>query len=364
MRRTLLLVVGLGFATLSGVPGRALAQTSGITINPGADADTFAQGIGTTTADLVNQITSQVNNLFQVGNVTSFLRDFQNAQSFSSKGLGVDYASEATLVEVGATFSFASNIDKAYKSSGSSTDPPFAGVGTNISLMAGVGGGLFGFDPLMVFGNWFKHGISLGQFDGNYHNWGLHAQLRLFGPSRKMSAIKMLVRWGGIAITSGADYSHITLGARTSLHSTFNLPAVGIPQGAPVTIKNTGIMTFTLEQTTWSIPLEVTTSLRLLSLVTVYGGIGLDFQLGGGSDMRLDMRGASLSGEVSGVRFDNLGSADVWATGHVKPSPARLREIVGVQLGIMDMIRFFLQVNVTASSPMLASLAGGLRLAY
>jgi hypothetical protein len=47
----------------------------------------------------------------------------------------------------------------------------------------------------------------------------------------------------------------------------------------------------------------------------------------------------------------------------VNPSPARLREIVGVQLGILDMIRFFVQVNMTASSPMLASVAGGLRLA-
>jgi hypothetical protein len=364
MRRNALLVAFLGFAALAVPPRTAGAQTGGITINPGADADAFAQGIGTTTDVLVQQITSQVNGLFQVANVTSFLRDFQTAQNFSSKGLGVDYASEATLVEAGATFSFASNIDKAYKASGSSTDPPFEGVGTNVSLMAGVGGGLFGFDPLMIFGNWFKHGISLGQFDGNYHNWGLHAQIRLFGPSRKTSAVKMLVRWGGIAITSGADYSHITLGARTSLHSTFNLPAVGIPQGAPVTIRNTGIMTFTVEQTTWSIPLEVTTSLRLLSLLTVYGGIGLDFQLGGGSDMMLDMRDASLSGEVSGVRFDDLGTADVRASGHVKPSPARLREIVGVQLGILDMIRFCVQVNMTASSPMLASLAGGLRLAY
>jgi hypothetical protein len=362
MRRNLVPLVVLVFAALA---RPALAQTSGITITPGSDATAFAQGIGTTTDALVQQITSQVDGLFQVANISSFLRDFQNAQNFSTKGLGVDYASEATLAEVGATFSLATNIDKAYKASGSYTDPPISGVGSNISLMAGVGGGLFGFDPLMIFGNWFKKGASLGQFDGNYHNWGLHAQIRLFGPSRKSSAVKMLVRWGGIAVTSGADYSHIALTARSSLSSQFTLPAAAaIPGGAPITITNSGTLAFTLEQTTWSIPLEVTTSLRLLSLVTVYGGIGLDWQLGGGSDMKLDMRNAKLSGKVQTVQFNDLGTADVWATGHVKPSAARVREIVGVQLGILDLIRFFVQVNVTASSPMLAGLAGGLRLAY
>lgn len=343
----------------------ALAQTSGITITPGSDAAAFAQGIGTTPDELVRQITAQVDGLFQVANISSFLRDFQNAQSFASKGLGVDYASEATLAEVGATVSFGSNIDKAYKPSGSYSDPPIKGVGSNISLMAGVGGGLFGFDPLMIFGNWFKKGASLGQLDGDYHNWGLHAQFRLFGPSRKLSAAKMLVRWGGIAITSGVDYSHIALTARSSLSSRFNLPAAAaIPGGAPITITNAGTLAFTLEQTTWTVPLEVTTSLRLLSLVTVYGGIGLDWQLGGGSDMKLDMRGATLRGQVGTTSYNDLGTVDVWATGHVKPSAARVREIVGVQLGILDLIRFFVQVNVTSSSPMLASVAGGLRLAY
>ena len=362
MRRNSLLVALLCLPALVALPRQAGAQ---ITITPGADAVAFAQAIGTTPEALVQQITAEVNGLFQVANVASFLRDFQNAQSFSTKGLGVDYASEATLVEAGATLSFASNVDKAYKASGSYTDPPISGGGANFSLMAGLGGGLFGFDPLMVFGNWFKGSASLGQLDGSYHNWGLHGQIRLFGPSRKMSAVKMLIRWGGIAITSGADYSRITLSARRSLSSTFNLAAVGIPEGAPVTITNSGNLNFTLQQTTWSIPLEVTTSLRLLSLVTVYGGIGLDWQLGGGSDMGLDMTGAHLSGRVQATQFNDLGTVNiVGAGGHVKPSAARLREIVGLQLGILDMIRFFVQVNVTASSPMLASVAGGLRLAY
>jgi hypothetical protein len=323
----------------------------------------LAAALGTTPELLTQQLISQVDGLFQATNVASFLKDFQNAQSFSSKGLGVDYASEATLAEVGATFSFASNLDKAYKPSGSYTDPPVSGGGANFSLMGGLGLGLFGLDPVMIFGNWFKGSATLGQLDGKYQNWGMHGQLRLLGPSRSVSATKLLVRWGGIAITSGADYSRLSLSTHRQIKSTITVPSqlAGLP-GAPVELSSdvNGNLTFEVDQTTWSVPLEVTTSLRLLSLVTVYGGLGLDWQLGGGSDMNILMDNATVTNKATGA---SLGSVSVHATGHANPSTARMREIVGVQLSIFDLIRFFAQVNTTASSPMLTSVALGLRLA-
>ena len=130
----------------------------------------------------------------------------------------------------------------------------------------------------------------------------------------------------------------------------------------PVTVASDGPITFSVEQTTWSVPLEITTSLRLLTLLTVYGGLGLDWQLGGGSDMNIKMS-ATLSGKVPGdTTTVNLGSASVAATGHVNPSAARLREIIGLQINAM-LVRLFVQVNVTGDSPLLTSVAAGLRLA-
>jgi hypothetical protein len=310
----------------------------------------FTAATGKTAADLE----AQVNSLFQVANIASFLKGFQDAQSFSTKGLGVDYASEATLFEAGATVSFASNVDKAYKPSGSYSDPPISGGGANFSLMAGLGLGLVGFDPLMIFGNWFKGSATLGQLNGDYQNWGVHGQLRILGPSRSGSATQMLIRWGGIAITSGADYSHLTLSTRSSITSTIN-----VTPDVPVTVASQpgAPLTFTVSQTTWSVPLEVTTSLRLLSLVTVYGGLGMDWQLGGGSDMTLNMT-ATLTGKGN----LNLGTATINASGHVSPSATRLREIFGVQINAM-LVRIFVQMNVTGDTPLLTSVAAGLRLA-
>ena len=345
-------------------PASVKAQCPDVCIHLNDGAAQLAPQLGYASTDqMAAAIRSQVMSLFQVADVGSFLRDFQNAQSFASKGLGVDYASETTLVEVGATLSVASNVDKAYKPSGSYTDPPISGGGANFSLMGGLGFGLFGLDPVMVFANWFKGSASFGQLDGSYNNWGLHGQLRLLGPSRKSSAAKFLVRWGGIAITSGADYSRVTLNAKKDLHSTFTLPAASaqFPDGS-VTVKNDGLLTFSLQQTTWTVPLEVTTSLRLLSLVTIYGGFGLDFQLGGGSDLLINMESGNLSGRIgNGPTIDNLGSAQITVNQHANPSAARFREIVGLQLGIFDIVRLFLQVNNTPSSPSMTSLAVGAR---
>ena len=343
------------FLALGARPARAQCSATGnVCITPNGSTNSFLTAAGVS----LDQVLSQVDGLFQTNNLGSFLRDFQNAQSFSSKGLGVDYASEATLVEAGATFSVASNVDKAYKPTGSYTDPPISGGGANFSLMAGLGLGLIGLDPVMIFGNWFKGSASLGQLGGNYQNWGMHGQLRLLGPSRSMSATKVLVRWGGIAITSGVDYAHIELSSTPKAISS----TVDVAPGAPVTVTSTGNLSFTLDQTTYSVPLEVTTSLRLLSLITVYGGLGLDWQLGGGSNMNIGMN-ANLTGNYQGTSFNDLGTATINARGHVSPSAARMREIFGVQLSFVDVVRIFAQVNTTASSPVLTSLAVGLRLA-
>jgi hypothetical protein len=330
-----------------------------VVITPGPDATRFASALGSSVDQLTTELHSHVNQLFQVVNVHSFLQDFQNAQSFSGKGLGVDYASEATLVEAGATMSLASNLDKAYEPSGSYTDPPIRGGGSNFSLMAGMGMGLFGYESLMIFGNWFKGSASIGALDGTYQNWGLHAQMRFLGPGRGLSATKFLFRWGGIAVTTGVDYSRMTLHYQRPIESKFYLG-----QGVPVTVHSdvNSQMAFDLDQRTWGIPLEVTTSLRLLTILTLYGGLGFDLQPGGGANLNIDMK-ARLGGNLNGETYTDLGTATIKVKERAVPSSVRMREILGVQLNFL-LLRIFAQLNLTGGSPMLASVALGARLAY
>jgi len=364
MRKTVV-TLGLAFVFLVVVGRDVRAQVSNsvdFTLSPGSQAALTA-ATGLSQPDLERLISSKLDELFQVTNAGRFLQNFGDAQSFTSKGMGVDYASEATYFEVGGATSFALGMDRTYQP-GNTNGFPIQGVGLNASVMGGVSLGFLGI-PVMVFGNGMHVPTQrYGDMSGSLDNWGVHAQIRLFGPSREMSGLKMLVRWGGIAVTTGFDYSHMHLGLTHDVLSNFS-----IPNGVDVDVTGsaTGQARFNVDMTTKSIPLEITTSLRLLTLLTVYGGMGFDFQLGGGSavDLALD---ASMLGHIpptapGGASNPDLGTAQIHAVANVGPSAAKIRGILGLQVNLF-MVRLFTQVNIADTNPTMASLAAGVRVAY
>jgi hypothetical protein len=366
MRKTVV-TLGLAFVFLVVVGRDVRAQVSNsvdFTLSPGSQAALTA-ATGMSQPDLERLIKGKLDELFQVTNAGRFLQNFGDAQSFTSKGMGVDYASEATYFEVGGATSFALGMDRTYQP-GNTNGFPIQGVGLNASVMGGVSLGFLGI-PVMVFGNGMHVPTQrYGDMSGSLDNWGVHAQLRLFGPSRGMSGLKMLVRWGGIAVTTGFDYSHMHLGLTHDVLSNFNIPN-GV--NVDVTGSAAGQARFNVDMTTKSIPLELTTSLRLLTLLTVYGGMGFDFQLGGGSavDLALDasMLGHIPANPLTGGQASNpdLGTAQIHAVANVDPSAAKIRGILGLQVNLF-MVRLFTQVNIADTNPTMASLAAGVRVAY
>ncbi len=361
------MALGLVFGLLAASARDVRAQAQ-ITFTPGADTQAFFNQTNLSQQDLTNKL----NDLFQAAGAQGFLQKFGDAQSFTSKGLGVDYASEATYFEVGGSASFALGMDRTYQP-GNTQGFPISGVGLNASLMGGLSLGFLGI-PVMVFGNGMHVPTqNYGAMSGSLDNWGFHAQVRLLGPSRDWSARKMLVRWGGIAITTGFDYSHMNLGLSQNISSKFGFPNATIPD---VTVDTTGAASGTITDvngtavgtahlnvgmTTKSIPLEVTTSARLLTLLTAYGGLGFDWQLGGGSNMDVGVD-AKMVGHAAGQNLD-LGTAHVKFLAHADPSAAKIRGILGAQVNLF-VLRIFAQLNVANTNPTMASLAAGLRLAY
>jgi hypothetical protein len=365
MRKTVA-ALGLAFVFLAVVGGDARAQGTNVTLVPGPQSQDILNATGMTVDQLQTVVRGELNTLFQMSNAAGFLQRFGDAQSFTSRGLGVDYASEATYFEVGGAASFALGMDKNYQP-GNALPVQVQSVGLNASLMAGVSLSSLGI-PVMLFGNGMHVPTQrYGDMSGSLDNWGVHAQLRLFGPSRKTSALGMLVRWGGIAITTGYDYSHMNLRLNRDIVSNFSIPN-SLTQGVNVDVTGSasGTAVFSVDMTTKSIPLEITTSVRLLTLLTAYGGMGFDFNVGGTSVMNLDLN-ASLLGHVpspGGQTNLDIGSARVQATiPPVGPSAAKIRGILGVQVNLF-MVRLFTQVNIANTTPTMASLAAGLRLAY
>jgi hypothetical protein len=273
----------------------------------------------------------------------------------------VDYASEATYFEVGGSVSFAMGIDRTYQPD-NVQGFPIQGVGLNATVMGGLSLGFLGL-PVMIFGNYMKiPTMDYGSMSGSLDNWGVHAQLRLLGPSRDTSALSLLLRWGGIAITTGIDSSHMALGLSKKITSSFTYSPPNV-QPVDVTAQADSNATFKVDMITRSIPLEITTSLRLLTFLTAYGGVGFDFQLGGSNTMNLEAN-AAITGRVAQMgTTQDLGTVSAKAKISADPSPAKVRGILGAQFNLF-LLRVFAQINLTNSDPMMASLAAGLRLAY
>jgi hypothetical protein len=320
-------------------------------------ADRLAAQAGVQLPDIDQQIRTELERLFQTYRLKDYLRSFHDAQSFTTRGLGVDYGTTIDLIEVGIAANVAVNGNKALSESDARTQE-LSGVATNITAMAGLNLGFLGLRPVTLFGNFFTQKGSYREFAAQLDNYGAHLQLK-FLASRKESLWTAFVRWGGIAITTGFDRARM----RLSLEKNFSrvIPiAAGGQDVARVAVDAQG--SFALESRSWSVPLEVTTNLRFLYVLSAYGGVGYDFQLGGGSDMNVDLSGR-MSGTVNGQSGAiDLGAAQVVATEHADPSVGQFRGILGVQANFW-LLKIFTQLNVVPD-PFVASVALGARLAW
>jgi hypothetical protein len=357
MRRTTSLVLGVSLASAM-VVGRAQAAPDIKVSLP--DSDTFATQLGTTRANLESQVSQRLSDVFQSARVGDYLRSLADAQAFTTRGMGADYASNFKAVMVGVAGNAAFNVDKGVGAQNEAEKPPVAGVSSNVTFMAGLNLGLIGIDGLTVYGNYFQWKGSFDQFDTEMRNWGAHAQLKLFGPGEE-KLLNALIRWGGFDITTGIEYAHLKLSLSDRWQRNVSVGA-GAASDPYVAVNASGVMS--IDMNTMSIPLELTTNLRLLYFLALYGGLGFDWQIGGQSDMAIAIEDKEIHGRIPSQNVDaRIGAANVTATESAKPSAGRMRLLVGVQLNVL-FLKLFTQVNVITASPAIASLAFGARVAF
>jgi hypothetical protein len=134
--------------------------------------------------------------------------------------------------------------------------------------------------------------------------------------------------------------------------------------GTQLKVDATGDIQFYTRSLT--VPIELTTNVRLLSLVSLYGGIGYDFKIASAVDGYMNAN-ARLTGRVpqpGGARqnFD-LGAAQIHVTNLERLSAGALRTMGGVQLNLF-VVKIFVHGNLLIRDPVLATLGAGVRLAY
>ncbi len=303
--------------------------------NPGADA----------------ALISEVNKQFQLIDMTGFLQSMSNAQSMTNKGQGVSYASEQSLFVVGGGAGLGLNAPSGLTTNFDTKGglPPI-GVGLQGSLMVGVSLaklpvpalGPIDLKRLTVFVNYF--GLSndslVDSVTMKTSTFGLHFQYKLL-QGFNLGGIGLL-NWGGLALTTGFDVSSNSLSYKVGqkLETSYG--------GETLSWTPSAGSNLTLDASAFTIPIEVSTSVRLAYIFSLFAGVGVDINSGKSSIS------ANLTGPVTNTSATINGTASLTGSEEKGPTVGGARFFVGPQFNIVplkntNVVSIFAQFNVATS---------------
>ena len=336
MRLSLILV------TLA-LPSAALADSS-VTVTLTPEGMAYAAAAGITPNDLQMRIKDQVDTAYDTANVNKFLRSFGDATTFAQRGIGVDYMSlpGSFMLGVGAQVGIASSDELTLDSR-----PTAGGGAVNASIMIGYNLKEQGAPRWTLFANGFYEKGDTDQLNGNIATGGFHIQYRLAEPQVDEGVGAAIVRWGGLDLTTGIEFTRWSFGANQTITQQYQVQGVS----DPLTLTSMG--RFDLSSTAGTIPIELTTGLRIALLVSIYAGVGFDIT-GGKSTVDADLNGTMTTPDKT-----NIGNVHITETGSNTSSPGQLRGLAGVQINLWK-LKVYGQANVSQIPA--ASLGFGVRL--
>lgn len=310
----------------------AHAQTVAIDIDSKAAA---AVGLDPDALELeINQFLSDDLRLIDTD---AYMRQMAAAAAFSTKGMGVDYATNPRGLVFGASIGFAaSGLSPDLLRNIGETLPP-QGYAAQVTVMGGLNLGILIkgedsiLDRIVVYGNAMVLRPPNNDFPirGTLRNAGLHVQVKLINPVRLA-----VVEWGGVAVTGGVEQATYILSLEQNLPLEYDLDGIGL--------RWDGVGAYEMSANAVTVPLEVSTNVRVL-FIGAFAGLGLD----------LASARANASAGISGNLFasvgdskeQDLGQASVvlGTTGQAGPMVVRL--FGGLQLDL-PLIKLYGQVNL------------------
>ena len=284
----------------------------------------LANQYGLSTQDMITRTQQGIEDLFQTQHIGQLLTAAANTAAFSDRGLGADYQADPDtwMIGVGATGVLASDV-----SLGGSTHVVYGAV-VNIGGLAGTSLARWGAPRWWVYGSGSYEATTIRSLDGSLLTGGAHVQYKVLAPG---------AYWTGIDITSGIEIARWDIGkASTPLHTHFSVHGTQPDQVKTVDIDGDGM--FSVSADTYTVPIELTTGVRLGALA-LYGGGGLDFTTGS------SQIGANLTGPLSIDKGTVIGSTTITASGKSGPDTFSAHALAGIELHTRY-FRMFLQGTI------------------
>ena len=311
----------------------AFAAPITVTVDSGACTGTGLSAAQCT--QLQTELQSEVEDTSTSVSIDKYATGTANALAVASKGKNSDYADIFSVAVV--------NAGAGVGLSGDASNPEGAdGVALSTGVTVGVHMGLLpikkiGFiemDKLDLFGSFLgidqKQDSDDSELDTEVSNFGFMARYQLLEGADFVPGY--MVEWGGVHVHVGFYKSTM------KLTYTQQMDDVSSTVGGQTATFTNSTGTFTIDTEVTSIPIEISTYVRLAYLFTLYGGFGVDIN-SGSSDV-----GVSASGDIFIGATDIGGIANNPAETEGDGSPEGLdyRAFAGIQFNI-PFLRLYLQ---------------------
>jgi hypothetical protein len=312
----------------------------------------------------VAELQSDINDELPNDTPGEMMKGMANSSVLAGKGIGSDYASYMDVFLVGVGLGLAADFEKP-----NDVESNYSGVGVAPGFVVGanlrkMGVGTFaGLDASRVntYFNFMKLGITRDLED----NGGVNSEGRLDSLSLGLHFRYDWVpgnnnsnfRWGGLKLHWGYEFNQSNIVYEQDLDKSINV----IDDVADLNGRLTGRPKYQIETQTHSIPLEISTDVRMFEFLSAYGGLGTDISYGKAKGSGI------LDGTVSPIVCTNSGlcgggtviqlqaQANLDAEGKV--NPIMLRGFTGLQINI-PYVRIFAQIDKVFGTELLGGTVG------
>ena len=326
----------------------AAESSSTVVVMLNAEGENAARRLNVSVPELTERAHAKISELYKVARLDELLNAFADTGSFSQRSLGVDYDVDPGDILAGIAVAGV-HADIAI----GTENTLLGGSIININLMTGVSLGRWAHPRWTVFANGFYESTTIRGLTGHLLTLGSHVQYQAL-PAR---ALATGLHWTGVALTSGLEYARWSIGEVQGTPIDSHFTAEGNSGGAVerYTIHMSSTGTLDVTSKTLTVPLEVTTGIRLGRVFALYGGGGVDLT-SGSSEIVAELT-STLS--YTGERIP-IGTAIITGRGTNGPSTVTAHALAGVAIHTRY-VRAFLQ---GAFAPGETSLALGTRAAF
>ncbi|HXH31035.1 MAG TPA: hypothetical protein VNJ01_09505 [Bacteriovoracaceae bacterium] len=366
------LTLGLGFyATESSAKLFTLRVTDYGTLDDGTP-DPLEASLINYINQQVQEVEDKVNDDIPLPPQDRFMEGMANSSVMAGKGIGKDYASNMSVVLIGAGIGVAADLEKDEV-----TDSPFSGIGVAPGLVVGANLGflptpkLLGMETkrLNMYFNFMKYNLDRDISTEAGKESSASLDLFSIGTHFRYDWIKprgtKLLGWGGVKLHFGYEYNSMDISYLGKISQTLdetdttNNRIQGVARAAP---------TMQIESATHSIPLEISTDVQLLYFLSLYTGVGADANFGEASskgnlnsdEMTItctNSTAASACGSLGGGTRTVRAQADADIEGKGSVNPFLFRGFAGVQINL-PYVRIFGQVDKSLGDDLIAGTAG------